>query len=302
MRQLLSLAVVMLVALGTSEVRAQASAEGFDGLGVSGGTGSWICNKVRIPPNAQSAAILTTGSNSNCSGGSCSNAPGNADLWVYLSSASGSAPGNRAGGASCVSSSGSSPTQSEEWCNVSSTTSDRYYWACTYGTAGYTGIQLRAKYSFPGSGTTGGSSDGSSVFYMDTWKDNLFLGIAYHRVGCLTGSVAVVSYTDYDGFSNGDYCRNGQAWQSPSWYGGSTSYQVSWSFGAGTSYATAKSISDNCNTGANNAFGTPANSYRSQTCSYNIFKNCNSDCWYKNFSNCVDGAGGSGVSIASPCW
>jgi hypothetical protein len=297
MRHLVSLGFAVVALVGAAKSADAQVSEGFDGLGLSGGAGSWSCNKVRIPPSTSSPSILITGVNTNCVSGSCSNASGNANLWIYNSTATGGAPGNRASGQIC------SPgaAGNEETCNVTSGSSDKYFWACVYGASAFTGIQLRAKYSYSGSGSTGGSSDGSSVFYMDTWKDNLFLSIAYHRVGCLTGSVAVVNNTDYDGFSNGDYCRNGQAWQSPSWYGGSTSYQVSWSFGAAT-YSQAKATSDSCNTGANNAFNTPNNAYRSGSCSYNIFKNCNSDCWYKNFSNCVDGASGSGVSIASPCW
>jgi hypothetical protein len=298
MKQLITIALVVLATVvATKAASAQASSEGFDGLGLSGGTGAWTCNKVRIPANASGASVLITGVNTNCVSGSCSNASGNANLYIYNSTASGSKPGTRASGQICAPGSAGN----EETCGVSAGTSDRYYWACVYGASAYTGIQLRAKYSYAGFGNTGGSSDGSSVFYMDTWKDNLFLGIAYHRVGCLTGSVAVVNNTDYDGFSNGDYCRNGYGWNSPSQFGGSTSYQVSWSF-QGASYATAKATADSCNTGANNAFGTPSNAYRSSSCSYNIFKNCNSDCWYKNFSNCVDGASGNGVSIASPCW
>ena len=48
--------------------------------------------------------------------------------------------------------------------------------------------------------------------------------------------------------------------------------------------------------------GTPNYASSSNTCEYNIATDCNSDCWIKNFSNCVDGASGSGISIASPCW
>jgi hypothetical protein len=247
---------------------------------------------VRIPPSAQSPAVLTTGVLSNCASGSCSNATGDADLYVYNSTATGSAPGSRASGAICT----SAPSGNEQTCAVSSTTTDKYFWACVYGYTAFTTIQLRAKYSMAGSGTTGGTAQGT-VFYMDYWKDNLFLSMAYHRVGCLTGSVSVVNNTDYDGFSNGDYCRNGSSWQSPGVYGTGTTYQISWSFGS-SSYTTAKSKADTCNTGANNAYGTANNAYRSSTCSYNIFKNCNSDCWIKNFSTCI----GSTISVASPCW
>lgn len=292
MRAISAVSIALTAFVGTAR-----ASEGFDGIGLSGGAGSWTCNKVRIPPNATSPSIFITGVNTKCVSGSCSNATGDADIYLYNSTVSGAAPGARASGHICR----PYTVGNEETCNVTSGGADKFFWACVDGYSAYAGIQLRANYSFPGWNKLGGTSDGSSVFYMDTWKDNLFLSIAYHRVGCLTGSVAVVSDTDYDGFSNGDYCRNGYGWQSPSQFGGSTSYQVSWSFGSAT-YAAARASADSCNAGANSAYGTPNNAYRSNTCSYNIFKNCNSDCWYKHFSNCIDGPSGNGVAIASPCW
>ncbi len=296
MKKLVTTVVALALGLLGAGTAAAQTSEGFDGLAFSGALNSWQCNKVRLPPNATSPSILITGVLSNCSAGSCSNATGDPDLYVYASTATGSAPSSRASGSTCT----ATAVGTEGTCSVTSGTSDKYYWACTFGYSAFTTIQLRANYSMPNSGQTGGTAQGT-VYYMDYWKDNLFLSIAYHRVGCLTGSVSVVSNTDYDGFSNGDYCRNGSAWNSPGIYGTGTTYQLSWSFGSAT-YSSAVSASNTCNTGANNAYGTANNAYRSTTCSYNIFKNCNSDCWIKNFSNCLDGSGGSGISIASPCW
>ena len=142
---------------------------------------------------------------------------------------------------------------------------------------------------------------------MDYWKNNLFLGIAYHRIGCLTGSTAVLSSQDYDGFSDGNYCRAGYGWQSPSQFGGSTTYLISQNlettYGS-ISFTTAKANADKCAnggtlsdgrvvSGTNVTYNTPSYAYRSGSCSYNVLTNCNSDCWIKNFSNCLDGSGGS---------
>ena len=310
MKQALTIAIALLV-LGSAE-RASAS-EGSDGLSLSGSTGNWQCNKVRLPAGAQAPAILITGVNTNCTASGCASATGDADLYVYASTATGAAPASRAAGWGCR------PylTGNNETCSVAAPTSDAYYWACVYAYATYTPIQLRAKYSYGTPGVEGAIySDGSSVEYMDYWKNNLFLGVAYHRIGCLTGSVAVLTDQDYDGFSDGNYCRAGYGWQSPSQFGGSTSYQVSLNLEAvyGTiSFATAKANADKCAnggtlsdgravTGTNVTYATAGYAYRSTSCSYNVLTNCNSDCWIRNFSNCLDGSGGSGISILSPCW
>lgn len=310
MKHALGIAVLLIV-VGSAN-RASAS-EGFDGLSLSGSTGNWQCNKVRIPGGAQAPAILITGVGTNCTSSGCVNATGDADLYVYPSTATGSAPGTTAGGWSCRPYLGGN----NESCSVAAPTSDAYHWACVHAYATYTPIQLRAKYTYGTPGTEGATySDGSSVEYMDYWKNNLFLGIAYHRIGCMTGSVAVLTDQDYDGFSDGNYCRAGYGWQSPSQFGGSTSYQVSLNLEAvygSISFATAKANADKCAnggtlsdgravTGSNVTYSTAGFSYRSTSCSYNVLTNCNSDCWIKNFSNCLDGSGGSGISIASPCW
>lgn len=312
MQRLFAVAIgslVLMMAVGT----ARAQSEGFDGLSLSGAAGSWQCNKIRIPANAGGPSVLITGTSTNCSASGCTNATGDGDLYVYNSTSTGSAPASRATGWTCR------PylTGNNETCSVTSTTSDKYYWACVYAYTAITPIQLRAKYTYGTPGVEGATAtDGSSVEYMDYWKNNLFLGLAYHRIGCLTGSTAVLSSQDYDGFSDGDFCRAGYGWQSPGQFGGSTSYQISLNMEAvyGTmSFGTAKANADKCAnggtlsdgrvvSGTNATYNTPSFSYRSTQCSYNVLTNCNSDCWIRNFSNCLDGSTGSGISIASPCW
>jgi hypothetical protein len=310
MKHALLIAVVLVVG---SAGRASAQSEGFDGLSLSGSTGNWQCNKVRIPGGAMAPAILITGTSTNCTASGCVNATGDADLYVYPSTATGGAPGSKASGWSCRPYVGGN----DESCTVAAPSSDAYHWACVHAYATYTPIQLRAKYTYGTPGVEGATAtDGSSVEYMDYWKNNLFLGIAYHRIGCMTGSTAVLSSQDYDGFSDGNYCRAGYGWQSPSQFGGSVSYQISHNLEAtygAISFATAKANADKCAnggtlsdgrvvTGTNVTYSTASYSYRSSSCSYNVLTNCNSDCWIRNFSNCLDGAGGSGISISSPCW
>lgn len=303
----------LVLVLGTGVALAQSSGEGFDGLSLSGAAGSWQCNKIRIPANASSRLILISGTKTNCSSSGCVNATGDADLYVYDSTATGSAPGNRATGWTCR----PYTSGNEESCSVATSSSDKYHWACVYAYSAITPIQLRAKYTFGTPGQESGTAtDNSSVEYMDYWKNNLFLGVAYHRIGCLTGSTAVLASQDYDGFSDGDYCRAGYGWQSPSQFGSSTTYQISMNmetvYGVQT-FATMKANADKCAnggtlsdgrvvTGTNVTYNTPSYAYRSSSCSYNVLTNCNSDCWIKNYSNCLDGSGGSGISIASPCW
>jgi hypothetical protein len=130
-------------------------------------------------------------------------------------------------------------------------------------------------------------SQASSAFYVEYYRDNLFLGLAYHRIGCLTDWNTIQANQDYDGFTNTRYCNAGASANSVpngSWY--------DWNNASG------KSQLDSCGTSANNAYGTPNYAASSNTCSYNIFTNCNSDCWIRHFSSCQ----GYTVPIASPCF
>jgi hypothetical protein len=138
-------------------------------------------------------------------------------------------------------------------------------------------------------------STGRSVFadsYVEYYRDNLFLGLAYHRVGCLTDWNVIRSNQDYDGFTTNRYCFLGSGAGSVpngSWF----DYQH-----LGTSESSAISRLNSCGTQTNNRYGTPNYAARSNTCSYNILTNCNSDCWIRNFSSCM----GKRVSTISPCW
>ena len=128
--------------------------------------------------------------------------------------------------------------------------------------------------------------------YIEYYRDNLFLGLAYHRVGCLTNWYTIQAGQDYDGFTTTNYCTAGAS--AASVPGGSW-YDYQW---LGTSYTNAQWRADSCGWRTNDRYGTWGYSARSSTCSYNITTNCNSDCWIRYFSTCM----GYRVGIASPCW
>ncbi|WP_428265714.1 hypothetical protein [Haliangium sp.] len=126
-----------------------------------------------------------------------------------------------------------------------------------------------------------------SAYYVEYYRDNLFLGLAYHRVGCLTNWSTIQANQDYDGFTNNRYCYSGATADSvpnASWY--------DWN------YASGKSQLDACGTHTNNVYDTPNYASRSNSCSYNILFDCNSDCWISEFSSCQ----GYRVGTVSPCW
>lgn len=187
----------------------------------------------------------------------------------------------------------------------SSVTSGNSYTLCIYAYSAVSNITANVGYEMSGSSSTSsGAEAGATNYYMDCFKDNLFLGIAYHRACCLSswdGSTGkVVSDIDYDGFSNGNYCRRGEHWKN-----GPESHDTTYtgeSVSLGSSYSSAKSKMDSCGSATNSQYGTPNYARRSNTCSYNILFDCNSDCWIKAFTDCVDGSSGSGIAIRSPCW
>lgn len=135
----------------------------------------------------------------------------------------------------------------------------------------------------------GAGGAAQSAQYVDYWGDDLFMGLAYHRFGCFDDDNVTLSNQDYDGFTNNRYCYQGKAWNAPEGLG---YVYLDWN------YASSKAQLDNCGTVANNTYGTPNYAASSTTCSYNIFTNCNSDCWIRKFSSCQ----GYQIGIASPCW
>ncbi|HWO22576.1 MAG TPA: hypothetical protein VNO30_27645 [Kofleriaceae bacterium] len=135
----------------------------------------------------------------------------------------------------------------------------------------------------------GTASAVESATYVDYWGDNLFLGLAYHRFGCFNDDAKTLSDQDYDGFTTNRYCYTNAAWDAP---GAAGHTYLDWN------YASSKSQLDSCGTVANNTYGTPNYAARSNTCSYNILTNCNSDCWIRRFSSCQ----GYQIGIASPCF
>lgn len=130
-------------------------------------------------------------------------------------------------------------------------------------------------------------AEANSANYVEYYRDNLFLGLAYHRVACLTNWSTIQSNQDYDGFTTKRYCyagANAASVPDGGWY--------DWN------YASSKAQLDSCGAAANNTYKTPNYAARSTTCNYNVLYNCNSDCWIRKFSQCQ----GHQVSIASPCW
>ena len=135
--------------------------------------------------------------------------------------------------------------------------------------------------------STVAASTVDAALYVEYYRDNLFMGLAYHRIGCLTDWNTIQASQDYDGFTTQRYCYSGATAESvpnASWY--------TWN------YATSKAQLDACGTQANNEYGTPGYAASSNNCSYNILFDCNSDCWIREFSSCQ----GYQVGIASPCW
>lgn len=123
--------------------------------------------------------------------------------------------------------------------------------------------------------------------YVEYYRNNLFLGLAYHRVGCLTDWTTILSSQDYDGFSATRYCQAGASSSSVpqgEWF--------AWNF------ASSQGQLDDCGRRTNDRYGTPNYAERSDTCNYNILFDCNSDCWIRAFSDCQ----GQRVPIASPCF
>lgn len=132
----------------------------------------------------------------------------------------------------------------------------------------------------------------SADYYIEYYRDNLFLGLAYHRVGCLSDWTTIQSNQDYDGFTGNRYCNQGRTSDSVpngSWY----DYTH-----LGTSLSAAKSRLDNCGSRTNSKYGTPNYAASSNTCGYNILSNCNSDCWISYFSRC----NGDEIGTVSPCF
>lgn len=135
--------------------------------------------------------------------------------------------------------------------------------------------------------SVGFAAEANSASYVEYYRDNLFIGLAYHRVACLTDWYSIQSNQDYDGFTTKRYC-----------YAGASPVSVPDGQWYDWNYASGKSQLDACGASANAKYDTPNYAARSNTCSYNVLTDCNSDCWIRHFSSCQ----GHTVSIASPCW
>lgn len=285
-------AMIAVVCTGVLGVSGAAHAD--DGAVLSGAAQSLTCLEVTFPAGAQSTLVKMTGGT------------GEADLYIY--------PWNNGTPPSYVSPYGATCAPylagNEEVCSSQLPDGGNKWWACVKGYSagsGYSNIHVLGEYGAAGSSATYSASVSDATgYFVDYWKDNLFLGIAYHRIACLSatrtnGTRVIVSDTDFDGFSDGDYCRRGLDWQSPLQYGAS-SLQRSDAMGA--SYSTAVGHLDACGATANTRYGTPSYARRSNSCGYNVLRNCNSDCWIREFSSCVSSRLGNGkgaIGILSPC-
>ncbi|HKA89626.1 MAG TPA: hypothetical protein VKE22_18305 [Haliangiales bacterium] len=141
-------------------------------------------------------------------------------------------------------------------------------------------------------GTVAAPRAAAADYYVEYYRDNLFLGLAYHRIGCLTDWFTIQSNQDYDGFTNNRYCFAGTSSDSVpngQWF----DYHY-----LSASSSAAQSSLDSCGARTNGRYATPNYAARSTSCSYNIFTNCNSDCWIRYFSTCV----GHTVGTLSPCF
>src|SRR5689334_17124045 len=53
-------------------------------------------------------------------------------------------------------------------------------------------------------------------WYVEYFRDNLFMGLAYHRVGCNTDWNVIQNNQEYDGFTTYNYCNAGtSSWSVP---------------------------------------------------------------------------------------
>jgi len=141
--------------------------------------------------------------------------------------------------------------------------------------------------------------------YVDYYGKNLFLGIAYHRWGCVDDGTNVVNNNTYQGFTGTQYCYQGTNWQNvssdiylgynsesqgDSWMGYYFCY-ANWDYGMALSGSNAGDWHNFChswqsNYGNNDTFGVDSRSSSGapNACSYSVLSNCNSDCWIKDFS------------------
>ena len=282
--------VIMAVVVGAATTTAVAD----DGNLMSGAPQSMVCTEVIFPANARNTVVRITGGT------------GEADLYVY--------PWNNGVPPTYVTPYAATcapyKVGNEEVCDYQIPDGAGMWWGCVKGYSagqGYSNIQMIGEYYADGAKATAtGALSGATEHFIDYWGDNLFLGVAYHRIGCLSarlldGSRKIVSDTDYDGFSDSDYCRRGQAWNSPTQYGASSHLRTD---SLGPSFSLAQGYVDTCGGQANTRYNTPAYAKRSNSCTYNVLANCNSDCWIREFSSCVSSRAGNGrgaLGILSPC-
>jgi hypothetical protein len=283
--KLLASAATFLCGLGLAGT-AFAGNTSFTGDDWSGASGSWTCWDLTIPTGSVEIEV-------NTSGGS-----GDVDLKVFNDW------GHSWGDASpaCYKYSYSNA----EDCSVEAqnrfNAGQRNFTICVKAYSSSNLVAVNGGYKTgTGNADTSGNTTVSN-YYLGYYRDLLFWP-AYHREFCLfsydNGTGVIASDQDYDGFSDQDYCRKGEHWSSgPNSHEGN--YQSSiW---LGTDWNTVKTKADNCGRWTNRMHGhdtTNDTQYlrRPPAVSYNLLTDNNSDCWAKDFSQCM---GMNDVPIVAP--
>ncbi len=131
------------------------------------------------------------------------------------------------------------------------------------------------------------AAQGKSASYF---RDDMYLGLANHKVACYVDDGKIQSKREYDGFTDKNYCYPGNDDQ----YSPSADY---WTREEHTDEAEMNSCGDKAHAKYGTSWGGDIPDGTSRTCSYNIVCDCNSDCWMKKFSDCI----GDGLGVRSPC-
>jgi hypothetical protein len=165
---------------------------------------------------------------------------------------------------------------------------------------------------------------------IDYFGNNLFLGIIYHRYACLSDGKVLTSDNTYQGFAAAHHCVRGTPFEDQlkradlylGWtYAesdaslGSHFCEANYDYGLVLSGADPSNSINYCHSKQTQYANNDTLSIDNQpthgaprACAYDIFTNCNSDCWIRDFSTRAggafdsDGAAIPSVAIASPCW
>ncbi len=280
----LSLGFVAL-ALTATVGTAAAGNTNFTGDDWTGAQGAWTCWDLTIPSGVVEIEM-------NTSGGT-----GDTDLKLF------NGWGQSWASASPFCSKASTTTTED--CSVETQSrynaGQRQFTICVMAYAASNTVGVTGGYRTSTGTANSGANASATNYYIAYYRDLLFWP-AYHREFCLidfNGSTGTVrSDQDYDGFSDLDYCRNGEHYST-----GPNSHEASYQSMTfvSTSFTTAKNKADNCGRWTNRMHGhTTLNDTqylrRPPAVSYNLFTDNNSDCWAKDFGQCM----GMDIPIVAP--